>query len=251
MHTPNGVRAILFDLDGTLQFHLPSGYEALVQFLDEMGHTFAQPQVHAGERWNHYYWAKSPELLADLDEFGGENAAFWQRHVTRLMGVLGVESDLTALAQTMHQLFQERFAPTRHVPDDVLPTLARLRSAGYTLGLVSNRTEALDAIAAELGIAPHLDFSLSAGQAQSWKPLPQIFLTAVEMAGCMPQAAVYVGDNYYADIVGARGAGLRPVLIDPKGIFPEPGCPTIRTLSELEAVLPGLGTKPKRGASLA
>jgi len=64
----------------------------------------------------------------------------------------------------------------------------------------------------------------------------------VALAGCAPEAAAYVGDNYYADVVGARAAGLHPILIDPLGIFPEAGCPTIRALGELEAVLAELST---------
>jgi HAD superfamily hydrolase (TIGR01509 family) len=250
MQNPNGVRAILFDLDGTLHFHLPSGYEAFTQFLAELGYTFSLAQLHAAERWNHYYWAKSSELLADLDEFGGENSAFWERHAARLMVALEMEGDLDSVARRINQIFRERFVPAVHIPADVEPTLARLRAAGYVLGLVSNRLEPLEALVEEIGLKSHFNFTLSAGQAQSWKPLPQIFLQAVAMAGCAPEAAVYVGDNFYADVIGARGAGLRPVLVDPKGIFIEPGCPVIRTLSELEGVLESLGTKAESGSSL-
>jgi FMN phosphatase YigB (HAD superfamily) len=42
-----------------------------------------------------------------------------------------------------------------------------------------------------------------------------------------PEQTLYIGDNYFADVVGARRAGLRPVLYDPKGLFHEPGCPVI------------------------
>ena len=63
------------------------------------------------------------------------------------------------------------------------------------------------------------------------------------MAGCGPESAAYIGDNYYADVVGARAAGLHPVLIDPLGIFPDAGCDTIRSLSELERVLAQLSAE--------
>jgi FMN phosphatase YigB (HAD superfamily) len=46
-----------------------------------------------------------------------------------------------------------------------------------------------------------------------------------------------VGDNYYADVVGARAAGLRPILYDPRGIFPEPDCETIKSFDELKSIL--------------
>jgi len=44
---------------------------------------------------------------------------------------------------------------------------------------------------------------------------------------------MYVGDNYFADVVGARGAGLQPVLYDPAGIYPEANCPVIVSLDGL------------------
>lgn len=251
MSTSNQIRAVLFDLDGTLRHNRPGGFETFLEYLEELGHFPGRNEIYAGERWNHYYWAKSSELAADLEESGGENARLWQRHAERQLLALDVPGDLTELARQINRMFTERYLPEHHVPDDVIPTLGRLRMAGYTIGLVSNRTEPLQAVASELGLAELFHFTLSAGEAQSWKPAPEIFLKAAARAGCPPGAAVYVGDNYFADVEGARSAGLQPVLIDPKGIFPEPGCPVIRSLSDLESVLEHLGTKPASPASVA
>jgi FMN phosphatase YigB (HAD superfamily) len=52
-----------------------------------------------------------------------------------------------------------------------------------------------------------------------------------------PKEAIYVGDNYYADVVGARRAGLQPVLYDPIGIFPDPDCATIKSFDELNSII--------------
>jgi HAD superfamily hydrolase (TIGR01549 family) len=250
MPSPNSIHAVLFDLDGTLRHNRPGGFETFVEYLEELGHIPAPAQIYAGERWNHYYWAASPELVADIAEAGGEDRALWKRHAERQLCALGVSGDVTALAAEMNRMFTERYEFSHHVPEDVVPTLTRLRELGYVVGLVSNRSDPLDAIAAELGLTDQFHFTLSAGQAQSWKPSPEIFLRAVLLAGCAPEAAVYVGDNYYADVEGARGAGLQPVLIDPKGIFPEPGCPVIHALSDLEDMLERLGTKPEARASV-
>ena len=58
-----------------------------------------------------------------------------------------------------------------------------------------------------------------------------------ERVNLSPQEVVYVGDNYYADVVGARRAGLRPVLYDPLGIFPDPDCTTIKSFDELNSII--------------
>jgi putative hydrolase of the HAD superfamily len=231
---------VLFDLDGTLRHNHPNGYLTLVEYLAELGHSLTPEQVRAGHRWTHYYWSISPELRLDLQELGGETPAFWTRHTERQLRVLGFEVDAPRLAAQLGALFDARYQPRHHVPDDVIPTLRRLHELGYTVGLVSNRRDPLEALVAELGLADFFVFTLSAGQAASWKPDPGIFRQAVALAGCPPEATVYVGDNYFADVEGARAAGLRPILIDPHGVFPNPGCPTIRTLADLEDALNGL-----------
>jgi FMN phosphatase YigB (HAD superfamily) len=55
--------------------------------------------------------------------------------------------------------------------------------------------------------------------------------------GVEPEGALYVGDNYFADIVGAQSAGLKAVLIDPVNLFPEANCMVIERLPELESIL--------------
>jgi putative hydrolase of the HAD superfamily len=245
------ITTVLFDLDGTLRHNQPNGYAIFVEFLTELGFALTPEQVLAGHRWTHYYWSVAPELQADMREFGGEGAAFWTRYTERQLASVGIDGDLPAIAARISALFNERYAPAHHVPDDVIPSLLRLKAHGYTIGLVSNRFDPLDAIVEELGMADFFVFTLSAGQAGAWKPAAQIFHKAIEMAGCRPEETVYVGDNYYADIEGAQAAGLIPVLIDPLGLFPEATCPVIRSLGELEDVLARLGTKPTAPASLA
>jgi FMN phosphatase YigB (HAD superfamily) len=49
-----------------------------------------------------------------------------------------------------------------------------------------------------------------------------------------------VGDNYFADVVGARRAGLQPVLYDPRALYPEADCPIITSFDQLIPVLKNL-----------
>ena len=48
---------------------------------------------------------------------------------------------------------------------------------------------------------------------------------------------MYVGDNYFADVIGARRAGLRPVLYDPRGIYPDASCEVIASFDGLSKLL--------------
>ena len=248
MNSP--INAVLFDLDGTLRHNHPNGFDTFISFLQELGFALTPEQIHAGHRWTHYYWSIAPEMHADMREFGGEGRAFWARYTERQLASLGLDGDLPALAARISALFDERYSPIHQVPDDVVPTLLRLKELDYTVGLVSNRLEPLEALVTELGLADFFVFTLSAGQAGAWKPDAAIFHRAVELAGGPPESTVYVGDNYYADVQGAQAAGLQPILIDPLGLFPEAECPVIRSLGELELTLTRLGTKPPEPASL-
>ncbi|NIP41626.1 MAG: HAD hydrolase-like protein, partial [Aliifodinibius sp.] len=67
-----------------------------------------------------------------------------------------------------------------------------------------------------------------------------IFEAALQRAGSEANQTIYIGDNYYADIVGAQKVGIVPILIDRIGAFHEFNCLSIRSLFDLKALLPAL-----------
>jgi len=48
---------------------------------------------------------------------------------------------------------------------------------------------------------------------------------------------MYVGDNYFADIIGSQRAGLMPVLYDPISLFPDADCVVIKSFAEIPELL--------------
>ena len=54
---------------------------------------------------------------------------------------------------------------------------------------------------------------VSADTARAYKPHREIFDEALRFSGCTPGEVVHIGDSYDTDVVGARGAGIRPVLL--------------------------------------
>lgn len=78
------------------------------------------------------------------------------------------------------------------------------------------------------------------------KPDPAFFLTVLRAEGCSPQEAAMVGDDYWADVVGAKAAGLWAVWYNPSGQPVPPHAKalpdlTIQRLADLPAVLETLG----------
>jgi putative hydrolase of the HAD superfamily len=131
----------------------------------------------------------------------------------------------------------EAYKPQSIIPDDVRQTLTELQQAGYLMAVLSNRDKPFQEVLVSHGISEFFSFSVAGGEVDSYKPNPGLFEYALNHVGLAPDEAIYVGDNYFADVIGSRRAGLRPVLFDPDGIFPEADCTTIRSFNELNSVI--------------
>jgi putative hydrolase of the HAD superfamily len=132
---------------------------------------------------------------------------------------------------------RENYKPQVHVPPESRATLNDLKHSGFILGVVSNRETPFAEELAQLGLMEYFQFSLAAGEVNTHKPDPRIFEEALRRAGTSASETMYVGDNYFADVVGSRRAGLRPVLYDPNGLFPDAGCDVITSFDQLPPLL--------------
>lgn len=234
----NGIKAILFDFDGTLRHHLPTGGEVFTDYAISLGLPITDDDSRRAARWEHYYFANSPEIQADHKKYKGEEEGFWFHFAHRRLAALGCAADLIPeLGPKCAEYMRENFKPEVWVPEETHTAIPYLRTSGLTLGVVSNRDLPYQEEIDGLGMKGYFHFSLAAGEVKSWKPDPGIFEHAIQMAGSTPGQTLYIGDNYFADVVGAQRAGLRPVLYDPIGLFDEPGCPVIASFEELVDLL--------------
>jgi HAD superfamily hydrolase (TIGR01549 family) len=119
------------------------------------------------------------------------------------------------------------------VPPDVLPALAALRARGLKLTVVSNANGKLRVLFDRLALAGCVDCLLDSHDEGIEKPDPRFFEIALARSGADRETTIHVGDIYQVDIVGARAAGLRGVLLDAAGLYPEADCPRVRSLGEL------------------
>ena len=227
--------AIIFDLDGTLRVSSPRFMDALFDTLKEMGYPIRREAWKHAEPWVHYYWARSPELQLDLETHG--DGQLWLRFIHRLLQEGGLDASLED-AQAVIDAFSEAYHPTSVLMPGAKDTLNALREKDVTLGILSNRREPFQEELQHLGIADYFDFTLAAGEVGVWKPDPNVFFAALERAGNVsPERAVYVGDNYYADVKGAKAAGMDVILMNDRGIFEVDEVPTITELRQLLSLL--------------
>lgn len=236
---PEKPNVVIFDLDGTLRYSLPAGDELLVGQASVLGVECTDACRRKARQWAHRYWADSECLMLDEETYGRGETAFWVNYARRTLTEIGAApAHIEEWAVLLNEHMVEHYHPEDIIPPGAIPTLQALRNAGITIGLLTNRTNPVDEYLVEVGLAEHLDFSLSAGQVGVWKPNPEIFYYALGMAMAVPSRTVFVGDNYYADVLGSRRAGIQPVLIDREDIFPDADCPVIKELNQL---LPLLG----------
>ena len=140
------------------------------------------------------------------------------------------------LLQSEHSLFAANVAT---LYDDTVPTLQRLQDNGFKLAIVSNWGAPLEPLTERLGIAEYFDVIVAShdDRVQSVKPDSHIFNYTLTKLGVSAQEVVHVGDTYETDVVGARGAGIRPILIDRDGTQTGRCDETIQSLTELPELL--------------
>jgi HAD superfamily hydrolase (TIGR01509 family) len=112
-------------------------------------------------------------------------------------------------------------------------SLARLRAAGLRLGVVSNSDGRVEQALEAAGLRQYFDVVVDSALVGVEKPDPGIFRAALDALGVAPEEALYVGDLYQVDILGARAAGMEAVLFGPSDSRTTPACRTTSSIEEL------------------
>lgn len=244
------IRAITLDFWNTL-FRDQPGTDGLrtdlriggiARHLGALGYTFADAELRAAHAavgsWHRAIQAEGRDV-----SLRAQVGFMLDRLHPELAGQLA-EDDLAALADLYA-------APTLAVPPEPLlrdlpGLLAALRGRGLRIGLISNtgRTPGagLRVVLDRAGALPYFDQLTFSDEVALAKPNPAIFWRTLEALGAEPSAAVHVGDDQAADVVGAHRAGMRvvqvgtPLAADPA----EPPDRWIDTLDALPAALEGI-----------
>jgi putative hydrolase of the HAD superfamily len=123
------------------------------------------------------------------------------------------------------------------VPAAVAPALAALRDRGLKLTIVSNANGKLRVLFDRLELSGCVDCLLDSHDEGVEKPDPRFFEIALERSGARRETTIHVGDLYQVDVIGAQAAGLRGVLLDEAGLYPDVTCPRVRSLPELVTLI--------------
>ena len=213
------IRAVLFDLDGTLYDRDAS----ILQMVDEQFEAFREELRHVDR-------SRFIERFLALDAHGHSTT----RGVYGLLGSgLGLDPALTA---RLERYFSANYYRHCHLPPDTRRTLDVLRARGKKLVMITNgpiewQSGKIDA----MGLAESFDTILISEAEGIQKPDARIFARGVARCGAVASESMFVGDHPNADIAGAEAAGLLPVWKRTRyWTVPE----HVRSIGELSEILP-------------
>ncbi len=155
-------------------------------------------------------------------------------YLQSIIGEAGVNVS-EAIAPAVEELLQynSKWNLWETIAEDVVPTLLALRSMSMKLVVLSNSNGTLRKSFERFDLLDKVDFLFDSHEEGVEKPDPAYFLRALERSGSSAETTVHVGDFYHVDVVGARSADIRPVLLDAANLYEGSDCERIRTLPEI------------------
>jgi putative hydrolase of the HAD superfamily len=225
------MKLILFDAGNTLVW---VDHPFLVELLREHGHVATSDELLAAE-----YLAKAVLDRMIRNGKGGTDATRLPLYFSEVFRTLGVpEFEIPGLAAQVLERHARKNLWCRVRPGTE-EALRELRARGHALAVISNSDGRIESILHEAGLTRHLDFVIDSHVVGLEKPDPRIFHLGCARASVVPREAVYVGDIYEIDVVGATAAGLRAILVDPLDRWAALGCERISGVDQLPRRLGG------------
>jgi putative hydrolase of the HAD superfamily len=234
------LHAVLFDAGNTL-LHLDYAYIAGV--LAEHGYVRAPLDIRIAEYGakaaidQHMIPRVAPERVEALlwRDDQGERPSYFGT----LLHTLGIPDEVAPPILDALQVHNRERCLWRVVEPDTQDVLGTLHARGFALAVVSNADGRVEADLARSGLGREFATVVDSHVVGIEKPHPGIFNIALERIQATPETALYVGDVFSIDVLGARRAGLAAVLLDTLGRYPgNLDCPRISRLAELLDLLP-------------
>lgn len=225
--------AVFLDAQGTLLQAHPSVADLYLDACRRCGHDAAPAEMVAALReiWREY--KRSTEGQKQYDTSEEITRQWWDDFNSRIFRRLGMQNGQGQFLSTLWEVFGHP-GNWRTFPE-VDEVLAELRRRGYRLGVVSNWDSRLLPICDHLGLTEQMEFVIASALVGVEKPDRRIFQMALSRIGISSDRAIHVGDDFEADVEGARGAGITAVLLDRDGTHPPErgGIPSLRGLLDI------------------
>jgi putative hydrolase of the HAD superfamily len=197
--TPRAIRAVLFDLVGTLTTAVSSAQRNKAH--DRVAAALGAPPD-----------AYLQVLLGSyVERASGRRGSMEQtmRWVAQHSGADPSE------VQLIRACALRRVAERAHLRprSDAVRVLATLRSRGIRTAVVSDCTHEVPTAWPTFPLAPYVEAPVFSVEVGACKPDPAMYAVACERLGVQPEHCLYVGDGGSRELTGARQAGMYAVRL--------------------------------------
>lgn len=223
------IRAVVFDAVGTLIHPEPSAATVYAEAGRQFGSVLPEAEIAA--RFTAAFLRQEEiDFAAGLRTDEGRELARWRAIVSEVL------DDVIDREACFRHLFEHFSRATAWRTDPhAAKTLSRLAAQGYRLGIASNFDRRLRGVLAD-GELRHLPVVISSEI--GWrKPAAGFYSAVCHAVGSEPHEILYVGDDFRNDFQGARNAGCRAVLFDPRDRQPAV-LPRAKSLTQFQSVQP-------------
>jgi len=181
------IRAVIFDLDGTLVDSAPDIHAAALALLEERG--------------------APPVTLAQVHGFVGNGIANFVERSLDAVGKPAKGAELNRATERFKELYGTAPAKLTRPYDGVEAMLGALSARGLLLGVCTNKLEALTRqVLAGVGLDRHLRAAVGGDTLKVMKPDPEPLRHCAKLLGVSIDEALYVGDSETdADTAAAAG----------------------------------------------
>lgn len=230
------IKAVFFDWFNTLARYDPPREETETLVLRELGFDIPLEKVRAGVFAADRGWFEENTLSPIRKRSAAEQANMYLQYQQTVLTTAGI--DITGKPQILGKLVKrmQELSSRMHFVlfEDVLPALRKIKERKLVIGILTNLDRDMAPLCGELGLDKYVDFVITTGEVGADKPNAPLFLAALKRASIESSEAIHVGDQYQVDVIGARGVGIKPLLIDRYDTSAEiKDCPRLHSLTEL------------------
>lgn len=197
----NQIRAVTFDVGGTLMAPWPS-----------VGHVYSRVAAELG-------------IVADPERITTQFVNAWRARgefdYSREGWMDLVRHSFHGMAEVTEKLFVALYDSfSTHdawrVYEDVAPSFEILQKNNFRLAVISNWDDRLRTTLRNVGLHDHFEVITVSGEHGVNKPAREIFEKTARALGLAESEILHVGDSHREDYWGARNAGLHAALVDRK-----------------------------------
>lgn len=224
--------AVFFDAGMTLIYAEPSMEEMCAIVASRNGVVTDTAAVRRALPLAQEYFLQRQREDSQIWSSDGRIVDFWIGFYSIVLREIGLSEGAEECAR---EIYDEFNLHTRwRLFPEVMPLLKELKHRCLILGVVSDWGGRLAShVLIPLGLSEYFDFMVVSAAVGGAKPGNHIFETALKRAGVSASRAMHVGDNYVADVLGARAVGITPVLVDRENAVGTVDCLKVERLDEI------------------